>query len=129
LHDFSNGLGAVVWDMLNGTAARSAIITLGKQGLVTFNRNDQTPSDRLITEYLPSLTAGALDPLGCGDALLATASLALAAGGSLQAAAFLGSVAAAIEAQEVGNRPIDLERMLACLHRRDALPADARRAS
>jgi len=129
LHDFTNGLGAVVWDMLNNTAARSAIITLGKQGLVTFNHNDQTPSDRLLTEYLPALTASALDPLGCGDALLATASLALAAGGSLQAAAFLGSVAAAIESQEIGNRPILLERMLGYLHQRDALPAGARRAS
>ncbi|HWE00759.1 MAG TPA: PfkB family carbohydrate kinase [Tepidisphaeraceae bacterium] len=129
LHDFSNGLGAVVWDMLNSTAGRSAVITLGKQGLVTFHRNDQAAADRLITEYLPALSATALDPLGCGDALLATASLALAAGGSLQAAAFLGSVAAAIEAQEIGNRPIDAEQMLAYLRHRDAAPAEARLAS
>jgi rfaE bifunctional protein nucleotidyltransferase chain/domain len=115
LHDFTSGLGAVVWDMLNGTGSQSAIITLGKQGLVTFNHNDQAPTDRLITEYLPALTGGAVDPLGCGDALLATASL--------------GSVAAALEAQEIGNRPVDVERVLGYLHQRDALPGGARLAS
>ena len=129
LHDFTSGLGAVVWDLLSATVARSAIITLGKQGLVTFDRNDRSLADRLASEYLPALSLGAVDPLGCGDALLATASLTLAAGGSLQAAAFLGSIAAAIEAQHVGNQPVDAERILECLHQRDALPAGARLAS
>ena len=41
-----------------------------------------------------------------------SASLTLAAGGSLQAAAFLGSVAASIEAAHVGNHPIDAEELL-----------------
>jgi bifunctional ADP-heptose synthase (sugar kinase/adenylyltransferase) len=49
------------------------------------------------------MPARAIDPLGCGDALLATASLALASGGSLAAAALLGSLAAAIEVGQVGN--------------------------
>lgn len=129
LHDFSNGLGAVVWDLLSATEARSAIITLGKQGLVTFDRNEKALADRLASEYLPALTANPADPLGCGDALLAAASLMLAAGGSLQAAAFIGSIAAASEAQAIGNRPVETADILACLHQRDALPADARMAS
>ena len=105
-HDFSDGLGAVVWNLLNATAARQAIITLGKQGLVTFDRDPADATGRLRSEYIPALAGHAIDPLGCGDALLATASLALAAGGSLQAAAFLGSVAAAIEVQQIGNQPV-----------------------
>ena len=121
LHDFSNGLGAVVWDLLSKTEARSAIITLGKQGLVTFERNEHALADRLASEYVPALTANPADPLGCGDALLATASFVLAAGGSLQAAAFLGSVAAAIEAQHTGNKPVDVEGLLSYLLHRDAL--------
>ncbi len=129
LHDFSKGLGAVVWDLLSATDARSALITLGKQGLVTFDRNDRTLADRLISEYLPALSQGVVDPLGCGDALLATASLVLAAGGSLAAGAFAGSVAAAIAARQIGNRPITLDGVLGWLHRRDALPANARLAS
>ena len=104
-HDFAGGLGAVVWNLLDATDAARAIVTLGKQGLVTFERagrddaaapvpaepgavrasapsaaSDQ-PADRLRSEYLPALSDRAVDPLGCGDALLAAATLALAAGG------------------------------------------------
>ena len=127
--DFSSGLGAVIWNLLNTTAARQAIITLGKQGLVTFDGNQRPLPPRLQSEYIPALAPHAMDPLGCGDALLATASLALAAGGSLEAAAFLGSIAAAVEAQEIGNHPITSERVLAQLHQRDAIPVSARLAS
>jgi len=66
---------------------------------------------------LPALSGHAIDPLGCGDALLAMASLALAAGGSTQAAAFLGSLAAGIEVQRVGNEPITADQLLARLNR------------
>ena len=97
-HDFSDGLGAVVWNLLGATRAKAGLVTLGKQGLVTFDRTDLKVGERLRSEYLPALAPQAIDPLGCGDALLATATLTLAAGGSLQAAAFLGSIAAAIEA-------------------------------
>jgi rfaE bifunctional protein kinase chain/domain len=120
-HDFSTGLGAVVWNLLNHTAARSAIITMGKQGLITFEQNDRSP-ERLKSEYVPALAHHAIDPLGCGDALLATASLVLAAGGSLQAAAFLGSIASAIEVQELGNQPITSSLLIEQLHQRDAAP-------
>lgn len=109
LHDFSNGLGAVVWDLLHATDARQAIITLGKRGLVTFARSqtaDGANDGRLISEYLPAFSSRVVDPLGCGDALLAAASLTLAAGGSLAAAAFLGSAAAAVELGQLGNQPL-----------------------
>lgn len=125
LHDFSSGLGAVAWNLLNQTAARQAIVTLGKQGLVTFDRNDRDAADRLRSEYVPALAPHVVDSLGCGDALLATASLALAAGGSVQAAAYLGSIAAAIAAQELGNPPVTAEGVFAHLSERPSLQAAA----
>jgi rfaE bifunctional protein kinase chain/domain/rfaE bifunctional protein nucleotidyltransferase chain/domain len=114
-HDFDSGLGAVVWNLLNATGARQAIVTLGKQGLITFDRNDRAAHERLRSEYIPALSNRVVDPLGCGDALLATASLALAAGGSLQAAAFLGAVAAAVATQQIGNPPVGADQILAQL--------------
>lgn len=125
-HNLDGGLGAVAWDLLNATGARQAIVTLGKQGLVTFDRGER-PADgqRLRSEYIPALTAHPVDPLGCGDALLATATLALAAGGSLQAAAFLGSIAAAIEVRQIGNQPIDADQLLSRLQDRVPVPAAA----
>jgi rfaE bifunctional protein kinase chain/domain/rfaE bifunctional protein nucleotidyltransferase chain/domain len=122
-HNVDGGLGAVAWNLLNATGARQAIVTLGKQGLVTFDRGDR-PADgeRLRSEYIPALAANPIDPLGCGDALLATATLALAAGGSLQAAAFLGSIAAAAEARQLGNQPIDADEVLSRLDDRAPVP-------
>jgi len=118
LGDFSSGLGAVVSKLLAATQAKQAIITLGKQGLVTFDWPGETPqaSDgRLRSEYVPALSSRTVDPLGCGDALLSTASLALAAGASLHAAAFLGSMSAAIEVQRIGNHPLHAEDLLAMI--------------
>jgi len=109
LHDFSSGLGALVWRLLGETAAKQAIITLGKQGLVTFCQPE--PGERLASEYLPALSSHVVDALGCGDALLATASLALACGGSLHTAAYLGSLAAAMELRQIGNQPITAEKL------------------
>ena len=67
------------------------------------------PGERLRSEYLPALSDRAVDPLGCGDALLAAATLTLAAGGSLPAAALIGSAAAAVEVEQVGNVPVTAE--------------------
>jgi bifunctional ADP-heptose synthase (sugar kinase/adenylyltransferase) len=122
LHDFSSGLGALVWTLLAQTEARQAIITLGKHGLVTFTppaREDDAMLGRLSSEYLPAFSNRVVDSLGCGDALLATASLCLACGGSLQAAAYLGSVAAGIQIQQVGNQPITAEKLANALSVRE----------
>jgi hypothetical protein len=49
--------------------------------------------------------------------MLATATLTLAAGGSLQAAALLGSIAAALEVREVGNVPVQADQVRRHLNR------------
>jgi bifunctional ADP-heptose synthase (sugar kinase/adenylyltransferase) len=122
LNNFSSGLNAVVYELLERTKARAAMITLGKQGLCLFDdRKKAVPKEtwdrKLRTAYLPALSGSAIDPLGCGDALLAIASLALAAGATAQAAAFLGSLAAGIEVQRVGNEPITTDQLLSHLNR------------
>jgi bifunctional ADP-heptose synthase (sugar kinase/adenylyltransferase) len=114
-NDFSAGLGAVVWNLLNETGARQAIVTMGKQGLVTFDHDPDDAGARLRSEYLPALSSRAVDTLGCGDALLAAASLTLAAEGSLQAAAYFGALAAAAEVQVLGNQPLTIDRLTADL--------------
>lgn len=129
LHDFSSSLPATVWNLLHSTSARAAIVTLGKQGLMTFDRAAiADPDGRLHSEYVPALASHAVDPLGCGDALLAAATLTLAAGGSLTAAAFLGAVAAAAHVQTIGNTPLSGEHLLDRLQAME-LGLAARRAS
>jgi rfaE bifunctional protein nucleotidyltransferase chain/domain len=117
-------LPSVAWRLLNETRAKAAIVTMGGEGLVAFEPlpdrdRDESERDpfrsRVRGEHVPALTPHAIDPLGCGDAMIATATLALAAGAGLTPAAFLGSVAAAVHAQRLGNpalEPSELRRSL-----------------
>jgi bifunctional ADP-heptose synthase (sugar kinase/adenylyltransferase) len=74
---------------------------------------------RLKGEHVPALTPVAIDPLGCGDALLTTATLALATGAPLLSAAFLGACAASVQVQRLGNNAVsstDVRKALARVH-------------
>ena len=122
------GLPLAAWKLLEQTRASAAIVTMGPEGRIAFDRleDDQVTEasagsyqTRLRSEHVPALTPHAVDPLGCGDALLAAATLALASGGSLQAAALLGASAAAWEGARLGNLPcsaFDLRRTINRLH-------------
>jgi sugar/nucleoside kinase (ribokinase family) len=109
----------VTWRVLEQTESKAAIATLGEEGLIAFDRrpdagdNAEHWQTRLNAQHVPALSPHAVDQLGCGDALLAAATLTLASGGDLVPAALLGSVAAACEAQRLGNAVIsaaDLRR-------------------
>lgn len=122
---FDESLPAAAWKLISETRARSAIVTMGHEGLVAFEPRSDAEGDphgwrnRLRCEHVPALCGHAVDALGCGDALLAAATLALASDGSLIEAAFLGSVAAAAQAQRLGNTPVsatDLRHGVARLH-------------
>lgn len=108
-HDES--LPTVAWRLLEETNTRAAIISMGPEGLIAFDRVDADDAGagfptRVRGEHVPALSPFAIDALGCGDALLTAAVLSLACGAPLVEAAFLGSVAAAVEAQRVGNIPV-----------------------
>jgi rfaE bifunctional protein nucleotidyltransferase chain/domain len=118
LHEHNEGLSSVAWRAMHDTNSRSAVVTLGGDGLIAFRTEDNKPpggpwSSRLRADHVPALVPFAVDQLGCGDALLATLTLALAAGAELPTAALVGAVAAAAEAQRLGNAVIgasDLRR-------------------
>jgi bifunctional ADP-heptose synthase (sugar kinase/adenylyltransferase) len=117
LNDTSSGLNAVVYRLFRATGARQALVTMGRQGLVAFDQCQITqPGEswerKMRGAYLPALAGTVIDPLGCGDALLATATASLAAGGSLQAAAYLGAIAAASAGQTLGNHPLKLDAVV-----------------
>lgn len=119
------GLPAVAWEFLEETRNRAAIVTLGSDGLIAFGRypdSEARPTEwrpRLSSQHVPALCPLAIDPLGCGDSLLTAAALALASGGSLLAAGFLGACAAAVQVQRLGNSPIsatDLRHAVVRVH-------------
>ena len=87
------------------------------------NADPQSPewSGRLRSEHLPSFAERTVDRLGCGDALLAASTLALAAGADLTAAAYLGNLAAAVEIAHLGNIPVDAAALRRKFRRRPEL--------
>jgi rfaE bifunctional protein nucleotidyltransferase chain/domain len=109
LHDYDRGLSTVVWKLLHRTRSRSAIVSLGGEGAIAFDCPPGTslaPDDwqtRLGAEHVPALCRHAIDELGCGDALLAAATLTRVAGGSMTLAAVVGQLAAARQGQQLGN--------------------------
>lgn len=138
LHDYDAGVSAVVWRLLERTGSKSAIVTMGPDGLIAFARQPDAGArpevwrSRLDSEPVPALTQHAIDTLGCGDALIAGVTLALASGATLGLAATLGGIAAAAQAQRLGNVVIgadDLRKGARRLHaahlavERDPAPA------
>lgn len=129
LNDFDSGLSSIAWEILKRTQAQHIFITLEKRGLLVFERrsNDRNHPDwsgRLRSELLPAFADHAVDRLGCGDALLAASTLALAAGATLMQAAYLGNAAAAIEVGLLGNHPIKADQVRAWLCSRSELKPD-----
>lgn len=108
--DYDSSLSVVVWELMEASGARTIATTMGEDGLIVFRRTREARAEgwhsRVSGEHIPGLESFAVDTLGCGDALLATASLALAAGAGEIEACYLGAVAAALESRLPGNEPI-----------------------
>lgn len=113
LHEES--IPAVAWGLLRATGARAALLTMGGEGLLAFEPIErgggpESAGDghrtRLRAEHVPALCGYPVDPLGCGDALLAAVTVGLIGGATLVQGAFLGSLAAACQAQRLGNTPV-----------------------
>lgn len=124
----TEGLTLVVDRLMTEQHVSNVIVTLGADGLIGFRplrkdsvaRNSEDKSHgsatsddalpiagnwstRLASEHIPALAPAAVDPLGCGDALLAAATLSLTSGASLAVASYLGSLAAGVQVQRLGN--------------------------
>lgn len=123
-HLFDQGLPMVAWRLLSDTHSRAAIVTMGAEGLITFDRlpnagGDEQWDTKMKSEHVPAMSTHAIDPLGCGDALLSAATLGLASGAGLLPAAFLGAIAAAVQVQRLGNTVVsstDLRHGVVRLH-------------
>jgi rfaE bifunctional protein nucleotidyltransferase chain/domain len=113
--NFGDGLPAVTWELFEETQSRAALVSLGDEGLIAFNRLPQAASEgwqsRLKGEHIPSLIASPIDTLGCHEAMLAVSTLTLATGGSLLAAGFVGAVGASLHARQLGNPPLELSQL------------------
>lgn len=127
------GLSSVAYRFLSDTQSHRLLVTLGKRGVVTFDRASPDPAspewdDRLRSEYLPALAEHARDTVGCSETVAAVAALGTAVGGTLMQTAYLASAAAAIQVASVGHATVGRSRMAAWLARRGEILRDDREA-
>ncbi len=110
----SESLPTVGTRLLELAKARRAFITLGAAGVLVFDQDNHR--DHIETDQLAALNRNPVDVAGAGDSMLIAGSMALALGANCFEAAYIGSVAAAIQTSRVGNVPIKQSEMLKALH-------------
>lgn len=99
--DDINGLIQVSDNLTAKLSAQNLIVTLGAEGILIRHQEEF-----LQTDNLPAFSETALDTAGAGDAFMVTTSLLLKCGLTIWQAAFMGSVASAIQVNIKGNTPL-----------------------
>ena len=116
LNDFGGSLSTLAYQMLQKTQARRMLVTLGKRGLVVFDRRSHDPqaggwTARLCSDYLPSFADRVVDRLGCGEGVLAATAGVLVCGGTFMQAAYLAGAAAAMQIAVMGTSAVSADEL------------------
>jgi D-glycero-beta-D-manno-heptose-7-phosphate kinase len=90
--------------LLERLKPRNVLLTLGAEGIAVFEQNK--PEKRM-----PTKARKVADVSGAGDTVIATLTMALAAGASILEASYLSNYAAGIVCEEVGIVPIEAEKL------------------
>lgn len=112
-HNRSDSLETVVGQVGERVKAKQLAVTRGTKGVMMYDRNAKT------FHQVPALATRVIDRIGAGDAFLSIAGLCVAKGLDAKVAAFVGSVAAAMDVQIVCNRepinPVGLNKYVSTL--------------
>ena len=103
--DEDEPLSQLVTRAMEITGVRSICVTRAAQGMVIFDRESGVHA-------LPALCANPVDVLGCGDALLTAMGAALLGGADRVQAGYIGSLAAAIEGETLGNIEVGADQIV-----------------
>lgn len=109
LGDQDSTVRPLAMDLYIKSRCKTLILKLGERGIITYRAPDPEVRSFFTVD---SFADRVVDPVGAGDALLAYATLSLAATRSNVIASILGSFAAAISCEHDGNRPIAPEEVL-----------------
>lgn len=96
-HDRNSSVASIVEKIAKQLSCKTISVTRGVGGVLSFENGT-------LPLKVPALTTNIVDRIGAGDSYLAIASLCLAKGCPLLLAGFLGSTAAALDIQIVGNK-------------------------
>ena len=104
-----DGLVVLAEQLRHKSDAKNLLLKLGEEGLLIHADDSQ---GAWITDRVDALNKHSLDVAGAGDSLLITSAMTLAIGGTIWEAAYLGSLAAAIQVGRIGNIPMSLKEIL-----------------
>lgn len=85
-------------------SCEAVLITLGEEGMILFDKNKEPLS-------IPTKAVKVHDVSGAGDTVIATLTVAIAAGADFREAAVIANYGAGIVCGEVGIVPVDYERL------------------
>ncbi|MCX6239056.1 MAG: PfkB family carbohydrate kinase [Bacteroidia bacterium] len=105
-----DGLVILAEQLRQQSAAQNILLKLGDEGLLIHAGNCK--AEDCLTDRISALNSAPKDVVGAGDSLLITSAMALASGGNIWEAAFLGSLAAAVQVSRVGNTPLRIKELL-----------------
>jgi rfaE bifunctional protein kinase chain/domain len=103
LADQDSVMRPLALELYKRARCKSLILKLGPRGTLTYRESGTQPRQFFV---LDSFARNVVDPVGAGDALLAYASLALAATQNIVIATILGSMAAGTSCERQGNVPV-----------------------
>ena len=112
--DFSSGLVSLVDRLKKSSEAEHVLVTLGGDGVLVHDPDNC--QNEIFTDQLPALNPNPRDVAGAGDSLLSCAAMAMVLGANIFEAAYLGSVAAAIQVGRIGNVPLSPQELMENLH-------------
>ena len=92
------------WQLLKLLEGSAVLITRGPEGMSLFEPNHQPV-------HIPAVARHIYDVTGAGDTVVAALTMALAAGATLEQAAWLANAAAGIKVGKVGTATVSLEEL------------------
>lgn len=98
--------------LMNRLSCKALLITRGEDGMSLF---EQKKAKEIQATHIPTVAQKVYDVTGAGDTVIATFTLAYAAGASLEESAFIANHAAGIVVGEVGNAVASPESLLKAL--------------
>jgi rfaE bifunctional protein kinase chain/domain len=108
LGDHDSGLEKLAMNLLRLSDSKGLIITLGANGFIAYHNYDGAG---IASQHFPALCANPIDVAGAGDTLISAMALGCCTRAGFMKSAALGTCAAAISVNRIGNIPVTLREL------------------
>ena len=103
LKDFTSGLVVLSNKLIKDTNCKNIFLKLGGEGVLIEKKKK---NKEYYTDRIDALNTNPKDTAGAGDSMLISSALTLSLGSSIWEAAYIGSIAAAVQVSRIGNIPL-----------------------